>query len=167
MCITFLYTNPTDTSRYRLVLVNNRDEFFARITLKAELRETASHLRTIHGTDIEAIEHGTWLGLSQKADTVRIGNLLNVTGESVRHGGKGRGGLVIDFIEDEMSGIEEHNKRVVEKGGDFNGFNLLTVEMRGDSMKVFNVCNVDRSVEKVPFGEFLVVCLVSFLWCIW
>lgn len=90
MCITFLYTNLVDKSqKYKLILINNRDEFFARITTKAELKENANKLKTIHGTDIEAIEHGTWLGLSQLKQTIKIGNLLNVAGEDVKHGVKG------------------------------------------------------------------------------
>ena len=81
MCITFLFLNDDNSNcPYKLILINNRDEFFARLTFEAELKSFGK-LRTIHGTDFVSVEHGTWLGLSQIDSTIRIGNLLNVTGE--------------------------------------------------------------------------------------
>ncbi|KAG5666430.1 hypothetical protein PVAND_014458 [Polypedilum vanderplanki] len=155
MCITFLYTNPSDKSyRYKLVLINNRDEFYARITLKAELKESSKNLKTIHGTDIEAIEHGTWLGLSQKNDTIRIGNLLNVAGETKKHNVKGRGGLVIEYINNTNSTIEEYNEKLLNNHLEYNGFNFLSIEIKRKEMKIFNLCNVDQSFQKIPFGYF-------------
>lgn len=82
MCITFLYLNTDNPNcPYKLILINNRDEHYARLTSEAELK-IVGRLRTIHGTDIDAIEHGTWLGLSQIDNTIRIGNLLNIAGRN-------------------------------------------------------------------------------------
>ena len=52
MCITFLYTNPGDSSlKYKLVLINNRDEFYNRPTEKAKLQKNEDRL-TIYSTDL-------------------------------------------------------------------------------------------------------------------
>lgn len=154
MCITFLFTNPNNPlCPYKFILINNRDEFFARLTLEAELKNVGN-LRTIHGTDIDAIEHGTWLGLSQRGDTIRIGNLLNVTGENVKKNARGRGTIVMEYIKTEQ-GIEDYNKKVFQRFDEFNGFNFLSVELKPGKAKVFNACNIDQSVHQVPMGEFL------------
>lgn len=80
MCITFLYLNTSDPNcPYKLILINNRDEHYSRLTAEADLK-SVGNMRTIHATDIDAVEHGTWLGLSQVENTIRIGNLLNVAG---------------------------------------------------------------------------------------
>ena len=40
MCIAFLYVNPyANENEWRLVLINNRDEFYERPTLPADWRE--------------------------------------------------------------------------------------------------------------------------------
>jgi uncharacterized protein with NRDE domain len=81
MCITFIYSNPSDNN-FKFILINNRDEFYNRKTLKAELK-LENHMKTIYGTDVDeekANEIGTWLAVSENSDRIRIGNLLNVTG---------------------------------------------------------------------------------------
>jgi uncharacterized protein with NRDE domain len=53
MCITFLYTNPGDSSiKYKLVLINNRDEYYARKTQNATLFRDDSGLLSVYSTDL-------------------------------------------------------------------------------------------------------------------
>lgn len=89
MCITFLFCNPGDYPKYRLILANNRDEFYSRATANASLN-TENNLQTIYGTDLAGDVKGTWLGLSAKNGNIKIGNLANITGE-INVGKLGRG----------------------------------------------------------------------------
>jgi uncharacterized protein with NRDE domain len=58
MCITFLFVNPGDSSiKYKLILINNRDEFYARETLNATLNES-ENLKTIYSTDLGGVVRG-------------------------------------------------------------------------------------------------------------
>lgn len=151
MCITFFFTNFNNpTCPYKFILINNRDEYFARLTTEAELK-SVRRLRTIHGTDIDVVEHGTWLGLSELDGTIRIGNLLNVTGEIKKKHVKGRGAIVSDFIKTNED-IMQHNKNLARYFDEFNGFNFLSVELRQNSSRIFNACNIDGSVHRIPMG---------------
>ena len=79
MCISFLFTNPGDGStKYKLILLNNRDEYYARKTQKATLFKD-DDLLTIYGIDLAGLVKGTWLGISKKDGIIKVGNLANVT----------------------------------------------------------------------------------------
>lgn len=140
MCITFLYTNPNDSSfKYKIILINNRDEFFSRKTLKAQLKNENDILQ-VYGTDVEkAKEHGTWLALSKRGDTIRIGNLLNVPGETFKgkqEEMKGRGPIAIDFISTNED-IETHNKKLCDVCTEYNSFNFLSIEIKASDIKTY------------------------------
>lgn len=65
MCITFLFTNPGDSSiKYKLILINNRDEFYGRKTQSATLSKVGesepfgSNKLTIYSTDLGGVVKG-------------------------------------------------------------------------------------------------------------
>lgn len=58
MCITFLFTNPGDSSiKYKLILINNRDEYYARKTASAQLFQEEG-LKSIYSTDLGGVVKG-------------------------------------------------------------------------------------------------------------
>lgn len=60
MCITFMFTNPGGSSiKYKLVLINNRDEYYARKTQDATLfKDEESGRSVIHATDLGGVVKG-------------------------------------------------------------------------------------------------------------
>lgn len=150
MCITFVYSNPDDKSiKYKFILISNRDEFYARKTLEAQLR-TEGDREVIYGTDVSSPTPGTWLGISKNENIIRIGNLLNVTGETSR-GVKSRGPLVLDFISS-SDNIEEHNEKLARDFKKINNFTFLSIEIRSSEIKIFDACNVTENIRRIPNG---------------
>lgn len=154
MCITFLYVNPGDSSiKYKLILINNRDEDYARETKKATLTRTPDvngELQTIYGVDLAGAVKGTWLGISARNGMIRLGNLANVTGEH-RYGKLGRGPIVTDFIKSTES-IELHNQKLFDQSQDFGNFNFLSVAINRDDINVHYVSNTPKTAQKLSPG---------------
>lgn len=151
MCITFLYVNPGDSSvKYKLILINNRDEDYARETQKATLTVNGD-IQTIYGVDLAGAVKGTWLGISARNGMIRLGNLANVTGED-KHGKLGRGPIVTDFITS-CESIELHNQKLFDQSEDFGNFNFLSVAInRGDDIKVHYVSNTPKTAAQLAPG---------------
>jgi len=148
MCITFLYTNPGDFSiKYKLVLINNRDEYYARKTQKATLKVDSDKKHLIYSTDLEAAVKGTWLGLSKKNGVIKVGNLANITGETNK-GKEGRGPLVLNYIESEDH--NDHIERLLDSSHEYSSFNLLSVEINNDEIRTFYVSNIPKTSHYIP-----------------
>lgn len=154
MCITFLFTNPGGSSiKYKLVLINNRDEFYARKTEHATLHSTGD-LKTIYSTDLDGSVLGTWLGLSSCDGRIRVGNLANITGDEQnhKHGEKlGRGPIVTDFIKSADS-FETYNKELSKLSEEFNSFNFLSVEVNKNDIKSVYISNTPPVLQNVILG---------------
>jgi len=152
MCISFLFTNPGDGSiKYKLILINNRDEFYARKTQSATLFKD-DDLLTIYSTDLAAAVKGTWLGLSTKNGSIKVGNLANVTLISESNQGKvGRGPVVVDWIKG-RGPIEDYNNELHANCEDFGSFNFLSVQINSDGIKTFYVSNTPKTIQELPSG---------------
>lgn len=158
MCITFLFTNSSDSSlRYKLILINNRDEFYSRQTLKAAIyKDEESDLIQIFGTDVETKVKGTWLAISKVNDIIRIGNLLNVPGEIVKgkkEDLKGRGPIAIEFVETNDD-IEVYNKKLCDICTEYNSFNFLSVEIKSNDIKTYFTSNSTQNYEELMSGTY-------------
>lgn len=154
MCITFLYCNPGDGSiKYKLILINNRDEFYGRQTQKATLFNEEGDLRSIYGIDLAGAVKGTWLGISERNGDIRIGNLANVTGEAEVHGKAGRGPIVTNYIKGDET-IDVYSKKLAESGNQFSSFNFLSVDInKNEDIKTIYVSNTPpTSPRKLPPG---------------
>lgn len=77
-------------------------------------------------------EGGTWLGVGLNNETdkkLRIGALLNVTGEERKQDALGRGFIVTDYLKFNEQTIYEYVKKLkAEKS--YNAFNFIGIEMR-------------------------------------
>ncbi|CAG9801801.1 unnamed protein product [Chironomus riparius] len=154
MCITFLYTRDVDSSsNYKLILINNRDEFYARKTLKAKVKIDEGLIQ-IFGTDVEGLIHGTWLAISKKNGVIKIGNLLNLPGEKVLRKKtelQGRGPIALDFIRG-TDAIEVHNKKLCDVSTNYNSFNFLSVEITTEYIKTLFTNNATQSYVELKPG---------------
>ena len=154
MCITFLFTNPGgDCSiKYKLILINNRDEIYARSTQSATLMTDGDDLQSIYSIDLAGAVKGTWLGISSDGDVIRLGNLANVTGDDQIHGKRGRGPIVTNFIKCRDETIELQADKLVNQCQDYSSFNFLSVVINNDDIKTFYVSNTPKISQKLPPG---------------
>lgn len=107
-----------------LVLLSNRDEFYARPAMPVHWWEPAtSGNEVLAGKDLQA--GGTWLGVSR---TGRLAALTNYrSGVLQRPDAPSRGSLVTGFLQGHMSAAA-YVKRLVRTANSYNPFNLLVFD---------------------------------------
>lgn len=132
MCVIFFYVNSNPgPNGIKLIVVSNRDEFYSRETLQAGRWSKFPHV--FGGIDLQAgREGGTWLAVSGKNDTFKLGALLNVTGEPKLKDPESRGMIVSDFVSGDLS-TEEYNKRILAEAAKYNAFNFVSIEIKKSS----------------------------------
>lgn len=120
MCITFIKTARSSLDKYRLILLNNRDEQLHRST-----REMHWHDGILSGVDEQDEARGTWTGLNEKG---RIGMMLSITQtqESKYTTAPSRGGIVNSFLK--ASDTSEMMNSLKKNAGKYNGFQLVALE---------------------------------------
>jgi uncharacterized protein with NRDE domain len=119
--------NFNKESKYKLIAINNRDEFYARPTLDAFVWPESKELApAIGGKDLE--RGGTWLAVSKK-DTIKLGALLNITGSN-QPNGLGRGSIVCDYLLNPEVSIKKYNEDLFAKNSDYSAFNFVSLELR-------------------------------------
>ena len=103
-----------------LLLVANRDEYYARPTLPLQTWKGAS---IFAGKDLQA--GGTWLGLGRGG---RLAALTNVRdSRNQRDSAPSRGALVSDFLSSSVSG-SAYLQSIVQDSERYNPFNLLVYD---------------------------------------
>ncbi|XP_064122836.1 transport and Golgi organization 2 homolog [Macrobrachium nipponense] len=168
MCLLFMFVNPSvNEGSYKLVLINNRDESYARPTKPAHFWST----KILAGMDNEkGREGGTWLGVEEKAKVACLLNILQPK-ESFVENSAGRGFLVVDFLLGTKSGLE-YMKNIFTSGTLYNPFHLITIEpnsatydaaVYSSQQQVWKVlepgfhgfgnCPVDKPFKKVVKGK--------------
>uniref|UniRef100_A0A8W7PTE8 Transport and Golgi organization protein 2 n=1 Tax=Anopheles coluzzii TaxID=1518534 RepID=A0A8W7PTE8_ANOCL len=128
MCILFVYVDDGSVAgRYRLVLASNRDELYARpAKLAAPWEENA---RIIGGRDMEpGREGGTWLAIgNHPAGQIKLGALLNVTGENKANVTNGRGPIVANFLKGELTSRAYSEQLLAQDN--FGAFNFVSIQL--------------------------------------
>nr|XP_029724233.1 transport and Golgi organization protein 2-like [Aedes albopictus]XP_029724241.1 transport and Golgi organization protein 2-like [Aedes albopictus]XP_029724245.1 transport and Golgi organization protein 2-like [Aedes albopictus] len=149
MCILFIYVNNNGEpvpGEYRLVLASNRDEYYTRPAKEAAPWDESPFV--IGGRDMEpGREGGTWLAISGQEGVVKIGALLNVTGEIKANVTCGRGPIVANYLVGPLSN-EEYSKQLLANDN-FGPFNLVSVQVdtsgesstRGGGVSVLHTSN--------------------------
>ncbi|KAI8442061.1 hypothetical protein MSG28_005700 [Choristoneura fumiferana] len=135
MCILFMYCGDNDAgSDYRLVLAENRDEYYDRLASNMAVWEDPT---VIAGRDLGASDgDGTWLAVSPQRR--KLGVLLNLPGNK-KADAKSRGRIVTDYVQCESS-TEDYLKTKQSLLKEVNEFVLLTVEF-GKETKVQSYTN--------------------------
>ena len=122
MCLIAWNWRPQSTTP--LLLLANRDEFFARPALPLHWWEPdANGAQVLAGKDVQG--GGTWLGLSR---TGRLAALTNFrSAQPQRTNTPSRGELVAGFLQ---SGLSAHAylQQLARHCGDYNPFNLLVFD---------------------------------------
>lgn len=119
MCITFVYVEHNPSAKYKLILLNNRDEYLGRLTSTADWEDGI-----LAGRD-EKVKNvrGTWLGIDT---TGRIGNLLTITVpmHEIKENCDSRGEIPLNYIKS-GKGPEEFCESLIDHADKYNPFHIL------------------------------------------
>ncbi|CAI2352518.1 unnamed protein product [Caenorhabditis sp. 36 PRJEB53466] len=120
MCIGFIKVAKTADERYKLILLNNRDEVLDRPTAPMHW-----HNGILSGVDEQDVARGTWLGMD---DSGKIGMLLSITQpRHTRHSiAPSRGGIVNDYLSSKST--NHFFESLLKKAEEFNGFQFVGIE---------------------------------------
>ena len=145
MCITFFYVNRAPAAgSFRLVVAFNRDENLDRVTEPVRWKDGV-----LCGRDMTpGKEGGTWLGISRSG---RVGMLTNITtGKFAVKDAKGRGHLVIDYLQNDDLTAQEYLNKVAESTAKYSPFNLCLFEPRRDGSRAYDAHYYCRGAEGHP-----------------
>lgn len=120
MCLIAFSWNPDN--HMPLLLLANRDEFYARPTAAAEWWAQPQGIWA--GRDLQA--GGTWLGVTRTGRFAALTNFRNGLGQ--RTGVASRGELVSEFLAGDTA-ASDYAMQVTRSGGNYNGFNLIVGEI--------------------------------------
>ncbi len=115
MCL--IAWNWQPDSALPLLLIGNRDEFYARPTANLQWWEDADILA---GRDLQA--GGAWLGVDRRGRLAALTNHRDPT--NARSNTPSRGSLVADFLRGDAS-AGDYLGQLAQRAGDYNPFNLL------------------------------------------
>lgn len=127
---------------YPLIIVANRDEFYARSTATAEFWPDEPQI--LAGRDLQA--GGTWLGITRCGRFAALTNVRNPTAQ--RSNVRSRGALVADYLRSAHSPTSFLAQLAKAGGADYNGFNLLV----GDAQELYYWSNQGGAPQRVSAG---------------
>jgi uncharacterized protein with NRDE domain len=126
---------------YPLIVAANRDEYYQRPTLPAQLwDETPGAI--LAGRDL--IAGGTWLGTTK---TGRFAAVTNYREGAEHEAPRSRGQLTTDFLQGRHDPMR-YAKQIIADGDQYNGFNLIT----GDINQLVYCSNRQSTIKSLPPG---------------
>ncbi|CAB60443.1 DUF833-domain-containing protein [Caenorhabditis elegans] len=121
MCIGFIKIATSPSEKYKLIILNNRDEDLDRPTTPIHW-----HDGMLSGVDEKDVARGTWLGMDAHG---KVGMLLSITQpvDSKHKNAPSRGGIVNEYLKSgtDTTKFYENLRENAEK---FNGFQFVGVE---------------------------------------
>jgi len=139
MClIVFAYQAHPD---FRLVLAANRDEYFARPTLRADYWEGERNILA----GVDRLQGGTWLGINKDLKFAAVTNYRGK--DSPGEGAISRGLLVGDYLSGDAAALDYVNKSRATKNR-YAGYNFLA----GDEHNLCFTSNYDDRVNVLAPG---------------
>lgn len=137
MClINFAWRSHAD---YRLVMVANRDEFYARPTKPLHRWDNG----LLAGKDLK--DGGTWLGILPNGRFAALTNYRDPS--NIKVDAPSRGKLVLDYLTGADT-PEEYARSLAKEHHAYNGFNLLV----GDVNSLYYLNNIDNSLKPLNDG---------------
>ena len=138
MClILFAYRQHVD---YPLVVIANRDEYYARPTRYAHWWDDAD---TFGGRDLEA--RGTWLGVNRQGHFAAVTNVREPGG--MKAGKISRGELTRNYLSTTQT-AEEYLQQLAVHDQDYAGFNLMLADQQG----LWFYSNRDHGIKRIQPG---------------
>jgi uncharacterized protein with NRDE domain len=139
MCLILLAIGQCE--EYPLIVISNRDEFYARPTQVAHWWDDSPD--TFGGRDLQA--QGTWMGVSRQGRFAAVTNVREPGNNRLTT--RSRGNLTRDFL----AGSESAPKflaRLASQHNDYAGFNLLI----GNSNELWSYSNCQPGIRKLTPG---------------
>ena len=172
MCIALI---STAHPRYKLILIDNRDEYLNRPTAAASWWP-APHSDVLGGRDLLRDIQGTWLGITRSGKIAVLTNYREDTPPNPA--AISRGAIIRKFLTEDVGPIDDFVKNIVNTGiaRDAGGFSLVCGQVgeqlaiisnraadqsevlwiAGDVIQTIGLSNAafnDRSWKKVTMGE--------------
>lgn len=129
--------------KYPLILIGNRDEFYARPTEKLHWWNDIPQI--LAGRDLK--DGGTWMGISADGKFATLTNYREVA--NIKINAPSRGELVKKYLAGEI-GINTFHQYLQSDGYKYNGFNLIY----GTLDDLFYYANKDNRTEKLRPGVY-------------
>ena len=126
---------------YDLILSANRDEFYNRPTLSANVWK--EHPELIAGKDLTA--GGTWMGITKPGKFAALTNYRDLA--NINDQAPSRGSLTKDFLTNEVS-PQAYLQKVKSDNLPYNGFNLLV----GDTESLWYYNNLNHEIRELSPG---------------
>lgn len=139
MCLLAFYWKSH--SKYKLIFVSNRDEFYERQTAKAHFWEDTSHI--VAGRDLEA--GGTWMGISKNGRFTALTNYRDP--KNILQNVPSRGDLTANFLKSQEN-PQAYLEKLIATGQAYNGYNLLV----GDTEDLYYFSNYENKVRNLEAG---------------
>jgi uncharacterized protein with NRDE domain len=127
---------------YPLILIANRDEYYARPTRDAHWWDETA---VFAGRDLEA--GGTWLGINRRGRLAAVTNVREAGG--MKPGKKSRGALTQSFLSGDAT-PEAFLQELTPNDRDYAGFNLLL----GDAEGFWFYSNRDHGIRSIDPGVY-------------
>jgi len=125
---------------YPLIVIANRDEYYARPTQNAHWWDDAD---TFAGRDLEA--GGTWLGVNRQGHFAAVTNVREPGG--MKAGKISRGELTRNYLSTTQT-AEEYLQQLAAHDQDYAGFNLMLADQRG----LWFYSNRDHGIKRIQPG---------------
>lgn len=126
---------------YPLIIIANRDEFYARPTRTAHWWDDHPHI--FAGRDLSA--QGTWMGVTRQGKFAAVTNVREPGGMSP--GERSRGDLTREFLQSDI-GAKDYLERLQRDLERYSGFNLLL----GDDQGLWFASNRQPGITKIQPG---------------
>jgi uncharacterized protein with NRDE domain len=141
MClITFAYKSHPE---YSLILLANRDEFYARPSKAMHFWE--DHPDILAGKDLE--QGGTWLGINQQGKFTAVTNYRD--GLKTKANALSRGAITRDFLTSDQDPTG-YLKQLLPKQDKFGDYNLLL----GDQSGIYYQSNREGAIHEIKPGTY-------------
>ena len=145
MCLIIFSLNQHP--QYKLILVANRDEFYARKTESAGY--WPDHPSILGGRDLEAVRQdgtfGTWMAVTTTGKIAMVTNYRDF--KSLKSKAPSRGHLVSDFLIQDVGPVA-YLKKIEQNKHHYNGFNLLV----GNADQLHYLSNYKDNMEILTAG---------------
>ena len=128
---------------YPLVVIANRDEFYARPAQNAHWWQ--DHPDVFAGRDLQA--GGTWLGVNRRGRFAAVTNVREPGG--MTPGALSRGDLPLGYLQGEVD-AQAYLQQLQQRGASYSGFNLLF----GDQQGLYFASNRSSGIERVSAGVY-------------
>lgn len=143
MCILLTTTSHPD---YPIILLSNRDEFFARQTELALLRTLDKGIQVVSPLDLGRPEHGTWIGITPGG---KVAVLVNYRERSQFLSEVSRGILPLAYLTSKVSDDEWLTDLEDRLSQSFASGKLVTLKDIGGFTLVYGKLEVDPETQKI------------------